>query len=84
MNNSYELKIPTEQGYDQLFNFTKRELQQFKDLLTNEGTKHIGNYSLRVEKSTVSLYKSRTFNGPNYVMDREEALAIVSKALIED
>lgn len=84
MHNSYTLKIPTEQGYDQLFNFTKKELQLFKDLLTNEGTKHIGNYSLRVEDSTVSLYKKKTFNGPNYVMDRKEALEIVSKVLIEN
>ncbi len=81
MSNFYTFKIPTEQGYEQSFNFTKKDLQQFKDLLTTGGTKHIGNYSLRVENSTLNLYKSRTFNGPSYAMDIEEALEIVLKIL---
>ena len=79
MNNSYKFEIPTEQGYDQLFTFTKKgDFQQFKDLLTNGGTARIGNYSLRVDKDTITLYKSTEFYGPSYVMDRNEALNIVS------
>lgn len=79
MNNSYKFEIPTEQGYDQVFIFTKKvDFQKFKNLLTNGGIDRIGNYSLRVDKDTITLYKSTEFDGPSYVMDRNKALNIVS------
>jgi len=80
------LSIPTEQGYDQSFIFTKNGYVEFNDLVKNRGKKTIdNNWILEVTEKSVILYKSATFDpksytGPNYVMSREDAkLAIKEK-----
>ena len=80
------LNIPTEQGYEQSFIFTKNGYVEFNDLVKNRGKKTIDNNQiLEVTEKSVILYKSATFDpknytGPNYIMSREDAkLAIKEK-----
>jgi len=73
-----KLTIPTEQGYDQDFIFSKNGYMEFKDLVKNKGKRIINSWILEVTDQYLILYKSATFNadtytGPNYVMARHDA-----------
>lgn len=84
MGKMHTISIHTEQNYTQIFHFSqKKHILELKELLEKTGTKHIGNYSLRVEEKTLTYYKSHKFDGPGYVMDRNEAIQIVTNYITE-
>lgn len=82
MEDLYRIEVPTEQGYNQIFLLDYENIIKLRNLLLKDnGTEHIGLYSLRVESGKLSLYKQRKFDGPCYVMETEDTFNAINNII---